>query len=187
MLPVLVLMAAQASAPVAADAGPQPTHNPTVSSPAGKTSQAVEDACQSRNERDIVVCGQRGQAFRVDPDVMEANREVRTNQRSATSPVPPAQALCARPPVGPPPPCGNGLGSLDLANVAIVVGTTALKAAKGEDWKSIFRPSGPDEYQLYQEAKRRREAEDMARAAARLRTAAREADRKARGQNSSSQ
>ncbi|HEY1213608.1 MAG TPA: hypothetical protein VGE93_08250 [Bryobacteraceae bacterium] len=192
MLPVPVFIAAQPSdksaaelvalapspASVAVDAVPTATNKTSVSAPGRKATQPVESACPERNPRDIVVCGQRGQAYRVDPNVMDASRHVQANERSATSAVPAAQALCARPPVGPPPPCGQGLGSLDLANVAIVVGTTAVRAAKGEDWKSIFRPSGPDEYQLYKEAKRRREAADTERAAARLRMEAREAERK---------
>ena len=202
MLPALALIAAQASARVAAEpialahapasvaSGPfaQSTNKPAVSAPDPKTTQSVEKACQNDpNARDIVVCGQRGQAYRVDPDVMEANREVQTKQRSATSAVPTAQAVCSRLLVGPPATCGQGLGSLDLANVAMVVATTAVKAAKGEDWKSIFRPGGSDEYRLYQAAKRRREAADEQRAAARVRMAAREAERKVDDANSSSQ
>jgi hypothetical protein len=177
---------AHAPASVAADVVPGPTIKAAVSAPDAKTTQAVQNACQNRNAREIVVCGQRGQAYRVDPNVMEANREAQTNQRSATSAVPPAQALCSRQPVGPPSGCGEGLGSLDLANVAIVVATTAVKAAKGEEWKSIFRPGGRDEYQLYQEAKRRRETEDDERAAATVRMKAREAERKAHDASSSS-
>jgi hypothetical protein len=61
---------------------------------------------------------------------------------------------------------GKDLKSLDLANLAVVVGTAAVRAAKGEDWAKVFRPGGPDEYQLYQQAKQRRDIAAEARAAA---------------------
>jgi hypothetical protein len=61
--------------------------------------------------------------------------------------------------------CGTGLEGLDLANVAVVVGTMAVKAAKGEDWKKAFR-QGPDEYQLYLQARHQRDAREAERAEA---------------------
>jgi hypothetical protein len=60
---------------------------------------------------------------------MDAEREVESNNRSASAPMPAAQAICSTQPMG----CGTGLGGLDLANAAIVIGTAAIKAAKGED------------------------------------------------------
>jgi hypothetical protein len=68
--------------------------------------------------------------------------------------------------------CGTGLEGMDLANVAIVAGTMAIKAAKGEDWTKAFKTGGPDEYQLYLQAKQEREAREAERrqaAAAKLR------------------
>jgi hypothetical protein len=76
---------------------------------------------------------------------------------------------------GSPSGCTKDLRSLDLANVAIVAATTAVRAAKGDDWAKVFRAGGPDQYQLYQEAKQRREAAAANRAAA-------EAKRKAEAQ-----
>ena len=95
---------------------------------------------------------------------MEAKRQVQTNERSATSAPPAAQAVCSKQPTG----CGKGLDSLDLANVAIVAGTAAVRAADGEDWTRAFKTGGPDEYQIYQEAKHRRKVEDDERAAAKV-------------------
>jgi hypothetical protein len=57
--------------------------------------------------------------------------------------------------------CTKDLSSLDLANVAVFIGTTAVRAAKGDDWAKVFRTGGPD---LYQQARRRREAEAEERA-----------------------
>lgn len=71
--------------------------------------------------------------------------------------------------------CGKGLESLDIANVALVVGTMAVKAATGKDWAEPLRPAGPGEYQRYREAKQMREERAAERAARELRDAAREA------------
>jgi hypothetical protein len=106
---------------------------------------------------------------------MKAGEEVKNNSRSATSAVPAAQAACSSSPMG----CTKNLGSLDLANVAIVAGTAAVRAAKGEDWAKVFRPGGPDEYQLYQQAKLRREAEAEERAAAEVKRKAEEQEQDA--------
>ena len=174
-----VAAASQDIATLVTSSAPSSSDRPTAPELVTKTKDGADRTCVSPNPRNILVCGKRGQEYRVDPDVMQANREVQTNERSATSATPPAQAVCSRQPVRPPPGCGEGLGSLDLVNVAIVVGTTAVRAAKGEDWKGIFRPGGADEYQLYQQAKRERDARDAERAAAAVRAKAREAEREA--------
>lgn len=108
---------------------------------------------------------------------MEANQEVVTNSRSASSAVPAAQAACATE-------CGKGFESLDWANVAIVVGTMGVRAAKGQDWTKAFKTGGSGEYQLYQQAKQRREARNAERAAAAVKMEAEKADREA-GSNAS--
>jgi hypothetical protein len=102
---------------------------------------------------------------------MEASRKAEANNRSAIAPMPPAQAVCAQAPSG----CGAGLEGLDLANVAIVVGTMAARAAEGKDWTSPLRPGGPDEYELYKQARQRRQVEETERAAARVKRRAEEA------------
>jgi hypothetical protein len=160
---MLILGGVANAAPVSTDARPGPV-------PPQMRAEA-DAACRSEDTRNILVCGQRQQPYRLDPSVMEAGEKVKNNSRSATSAVPAAQAACSSSPMG----CTKDLGSLDLANVAIVVGTAAVRAAKGEDWAKVFRPGGPDEYQLYQQAKLRREAEAEERAAA-------EVKRKAEGQ-----
>jgi hypothetical protein len=122
-------------------------------------------ACASRDARDIVVCGQRRQSFRLDPSVVEGERQAESDSRSATSAMPSAQAACAASKMG----CTKDLRSLDLANVGLVAATTAIRAARGEDWAKAFKPGGPDEYQLYRQAKRRHEAEAEERAAIEVR------------------
>lgn len=124
-----------------------------------------------------MVCAQRSQPYRLDPSVIDAEREKQAIDRSATSPAPPAQAICATQPVG----CGDRMDNLDLANVAIVAGTMAVRAAKGEDWAKALRTGGPDEYQLYRQAKQRRDAQRDQRAAAAAKRKAEEAEREAHG------
>lgn len=120
-----------------------------------------EDVCTSGNPRDIVVCAQRRQGYRLDPDVQAAATQA-TGASSGTTPaLPPAQALCASQRTG----CGRGLAGLDLANVALVTTETAVRAARGEDWTSVFKNSAADEYQLYLAAKKEREARQAQRAA----------------------
>jgi hypothetical protein len=128
-----------------------------------------------QDARSITVCAQRRQGYRLDPSVMEASREVEQTNRSLSSPTPAAQAVCSSQTMG----CGKGIESLDLANVALVVGTAALKAAKGESWQAAIKPGAADEYQLYRQAKRRHEALEEQRAAAKVRIEAKEAERKA--------
>ena len=132
-------------------------------------------ACPSTNPENIVVCAQRGRAYRIDPNISEAQQQVDANSQAATSAMPAAQANCSQSPAG----CGKGLESLDLANVAFVAGTMAVRAAKGEDWRRALRTGGPDEYQLYRQAKQRREALEAERAAAAMRKKAEEAERRA--------
>jgi hypothetical protein len=87
--------------------------------------------------------------------------------------MPTAQAVCSASPTG----CGKGLEGLDLANAAIVIGTAAIKAAKGEDWTEGFKTGSSDEYQLYLQAKERREAQqEEARAEAAARKARQKQD-----------
>lgn len=174
MSPALILILVVASA--------QPASLPPATATAAPTSAAPNAACQSRDAKDIVVCAQRSQPYRVDPAVNEAGRQVEANSRSANVATPAAQAICATQPSG----CGNGLASLDLMNVAIVAATAGVRAATSKDWKKAFKTGGPGEYQLYQEAKRRRDAEDAERAATRVRAQAREAEREAAAANGNS-
>ena len=187
MSPALLLIfagAASATAPgpaAVSQAAPSATLEALSDSRSGsrKVDAPADRQCQSHDAGNIVVCAQRPQGYRLDPSVMEANQEVVSNSRSASSAVPAAQAACGMVMV-----CGKGLESLDWANVAIVVGTMGVRAAKGQDWTKAFKTGGSGEYQLYQQAKQRRETRDAARAAAAVKMEAEKADREA-GSNAS--
>ena len=144
----------------------QPTFGPPVPA-APKTTNVMADPCRSQHSRDIVICAQRSKGLQIDTDVVDARRAAEQNARSVIATMPAAQANCSQSPRG----CGTGLAGLDLANVALVVATTAVKAAKGEDWATVLKPGGPDEYQLYLQAKQEREAhEQQARDQAAIKT-----------------
>ena len=143
--------------------------NPALSQITRDTSDA---RCSSQDGRNIVVCGQRRQPDRLDPSVMEAGNKAQINSRSASTPAPAAQAACVSANV-----CGKGLESIDWANVAVVAATTAVRAAKGEDWTRVFKSGGPDEYQLYRQAQQRRLSEAQERAAAEVKRRAEEEER----------
>lgn len=132
---------------------------------------SVPRECASGEPGAILVCGTAPQPYRIDPDVAAGQQATERDQASASAPVPAAQAACARSPSG----CSKGLDSLDLANVALVAGTMAVKAARGEDWAKPLRPAGPGEYRRYQEAREQRRERAADQAARRLRDAARAA------------
>jgi hypothetical protein len=154
--------AARALDPSVANDSPTQVYGPSAPVPAPKIHTATNDACKSRDPREIVVCAKKRQEYRIDPSVSETRQQAESSSRSASAPLPAAQASCAGSPMG----CGTGLEGLDLANVALVLGTMAVRAAKGDDWAKAFRTGGPDEYQLYKAAKKRREALEAQRAAA---------------------
>lgn len=182
MSPAIMRVAAAAvlnATPVFAASAQNPTTTPTeagsglnanvpAAEPA-KRSDSAHRECDTPDARHIIVCAERPRGYRLDPSVVEANKEAAVNNRAADSRTPAAQSVCSTQPMG----CGKGLGSVDLVNVAIVAGTMAVRAAEGEDWKKAFRVGGPDEYQLYQAAKRKREAEEAEQAAARAKVKAR--------------
>ena len=157
-LPVVIAMLVQAAsgAPAAAPP-PQPSHG----------AQPVNEACPSEppkaNQRDIVICAPRPQGYRLNPDVMEARREIHSGGRP-TRPGP----MGARPrdcAVGPWA-CGPQAG-INLVGAALTAATMVKKAVSGENVGQMFvTDPHPTEYQLYLAAKARREARDAERAAA---------------------
>jgi hypothetical protein len=114
----------------------------------------------------IVVCTQRPQGYRLNPDVMEAKRE----SRSAGRPVRPGGKVipdCAH--VGPAPCVSAGI---NLIGAALTAAQMAERLAKGQEIGSMFvTDPHPSEYQLYQMAKARREAEEAEKAAAKAKKA----------------
>jgi hypothetical protein len=159
MSPGLVLILSGAAIAQAGGGTPD-AHPAPATSAAPATGQAADPDCSSGNARVLVVCGQRRQGYRPDSSVLDAAGAEKRARESATSSTAQAQSICGTQPMG----CAEGPAALDLANVARVVGTAAVQAAEGKDWKQPFE-AGPDEYQLYVQAKRRNAAAEAQRAA----------------------
>lgn len=156
-LPVALMLAAEAAAaPQATPAG-----TPTASQ-AAKADPAPAESCPTTaDSRTIVICTQRPEGYRLNPDVMEARRETHSGGRP-TRPGGKVIPDCAT--VGPAPCVSAGINLIGAALTAVEM---AKRLSKGEEVGSMFvTDPQPSEYQLYQMAKEKREAEDAEKAAA---------------------
>ena len=125
------------------------------------------------NPNEIVICAERSDGYRLDPDVMQARREVRGNGRP-TRPGPGGMKdrTCAVGPAGCGPPAG-----INLVGAAMTAVEMARRVASGAEIGSMFvTDPHPTEYQLYAAAKARREAEEAEKAAKARAKAAAEGD-----------
>ena len=111
---------------------------------------------------EIVVCGKRPEGYRLDPDVMEAKREMRGGGRPKR-PDRMKDTSCAV--VGPAGCIGANPG-INLIGAALTAAEMAARLSKGQEIGSMFvTDPQPTEYQLYVEAKRAREAKEAEAAA----------------------
>lgn len=152
-LPVLIALAAQAvSAPAAT---PAPAPDPARSSSAGDPC----DAAAAGDDTHIVICAPRPNGYRINPDIMEAKREL----KSGGPPPRPGRTPDTGCPVGP---MGCQTAGINLLAAGITAVTIVEKAVKGENVGEMFvTDPHPTEYQLYQMAKQRREAREAEEAA----------------------
>ena len=157
-LGIAVAMALLAGSPDANPAGP-------ASAPEAKPSsvQTVEAPCVTPlpdgDSREIVVCAERPQGYRLNRDVMEAHHE----KRSAGRPTPRTTMKddsCQT--VGQMGCVGAGAG-INILGAAATAAEMAARLSKGHEIGSMFKTSpDPTEYDLYVAAKKRREAEELA-------------------------
>jgi len=111
---------------------------------------------------EIFVCAPRPQGYRIDPDVLEADRAKRRGKRERPERM--ADTSCAS--VGPMGCTGMGGAGIDIIGGALVAATMVAKAIRGENvGKRFITDPQPTEYELYQEAKREREAREAEAAA----------------------
>jgi hypothetical protein len=160
-LPVALAMLVQASAA---------TQPPGLAPPTPSSDAPVADRCPdpTTTGNTIVVCTQRPQGYRIDPDVLEARREMKRDHGRPVRPGGKVIPDCAH--VGPAP-CM--LAGVDLLAAAITAADMAKRAASGQDVGGMFLTDPhPSEYQLYQMAKARREAEEADKAARKAKAAA---------------
>jgi hypothetical protein len=174
-LSIALLAFAQAATEAApASAPPPPPSPPTTAKATTVPAPDRPDGCEAQpsgDSRTIVVCAPKPQGYRIDPDVLEARREARS--RGHTQPQRPAYQTmqvnnCAT--VGP---MGCRGGYIDLLSAAGVLGQMAQRAVEGQNVGQMFvTEPGETEYQLYVDAKKRREADEAKAAAAKAKAAA---------------
>jgi hypothetical protein len=179
-LPVAVLLLAQA-APAAAQEAKTTTVRPEPTSPS--SAATVPDCPPSNSDgQTIVICTERPQGYRLDPDIMEARREA---HGGSPPPRPGGKAIPDCTNVGPAPCMTAGV---DLLGAVLTAAQMAERLAKGQEVGSMFvTDPHPSEYQLYQMAKARRQAEEAQKVADTKAAAARAARQSAPPPASSTQ
>ena len=162
-LSVAIVMLTQTASGAAAY-GPTPPA-PPPKPPVVKTAATADPCLAAKTNADtrvILICGQKPQGYRLNPDVMEAKREIRSAGRP-TRPGPGAYHDNSRCVVGPE---GCATAGINLIGVALTAAEMASRLAKGKEIGSMFQTDPhPSEYQLYLEAKERREAKEAETAA----------------------
>ena len=142
---------------------------------------AKADECANQrpdpNTNAIVICAVKPDGYRIDPDLMTAKRQKK--QGIGARPRNPhetyADKSCAN--VGP---MGcRGAPAINLLAAALVAGQMANRLAKGQEVGSMFKTDPQmSEYELYQQAKKHREAKETDEAAKALSDAAKAAAKK---------
>ncbi|HEY8592685.1 MAG TPA: hypothetical protein VIL42_07455 [Sphingomicrobium sp.] len=154
MIAVALLFLAQA-----AQAAPEPAATPPREPRCGVPT----------GENAIVICAERPEGYRLNPDILEAKRLKKS--RNAGRPRPNNPSLrpdCAT--VGPAPCVMAGLNLIGAALTAVQM---AKRAAEGKEVGSMFVTDPQlSEYQLYEIAKAEREAKEAEQAAAKAKAAA---------------
>ena len=157
-------MAAGRSLAIALLAGAAPEAQAVSNAPpAAKADNGCGPTPRDIEPGEIFVCAPKPQGYRIDPDVLEANRAKR--RAKLKRPERMADTSCAS--VGPFGCTGLGAAGIDLLGAAMALGTMATKAIRGENVGEMFvTDRKPTEYELYMEAKREREAKEAEEAAA---------------------
>ena len=160
-LPVALAFAAQAAAAAAAPAPPAPAETaPPAVSPA--SAEPCQPGRPDPNSREIVICAERPQGYRIDPDILTARRLKKSGGRP-TKPGPGAIRDTSRCVVGPE---GCPSAGVNLIGAALTAAEMASRLAKGQEVGSMFvTDPSPSEYQLYLEARREREAKEAEKTA----------------------
>lgn len=162
-----VVLAQAASGPLTGDTaakayGPVAEATPKPQAPApGPADRDCSPANKDPNARVIVVCGPKPQGYRLNPDVLEAKREMKNGGRPKSQ-----QERMQQPNSCVVGPAGCQYAGINLLGAAITAAQMAKRLTNGQEVGSMFiTDPHPSEYQLYVEAKKRREAKDAAAAA----------------------
>ena len=157
MLSSLAGLMLAAAAPAYGPALPSPP-KPAMTTPAPAACKPTEI---KQDTTEIVVCAVKPNGYRLDPDVMQAKKQAKDRTRGPKKAETFADNTCAS--VGP---RGCGGGGVNLLAAAITAATMATRAVKGQNVGKMFvTDPQPTEYQLYEQAKREREAKETEAAA----------------------
>ena len=169
-LPLALVLLAQvageaAAAPAAAPAAIYGPAAPVVPKPAAapvKPAEPCPPPASTGSSQEIVICAEKPQGYRIDPDVLKARREKKSAGRP-TRPGPIAMKDNSCTVVGTAP-CMNA-PMINLLAAAATLAEMGERLSKGEEIGSMFvTDPHPSEYQLYLEAKHDREAAEAEKA-----------------------
>jgi len=155
-LSLLLLLSLQsASAP--ASGHPADSHGPSVPPAAKPKIKDAGSSCRNilpTEPGEIVVCAEKPQGYRIDPDLLEAQRIVRELKTKPKRPDRMADTSCQT--VGP---MGcTGQAGINLLAAAATAAEMAKRLSQGKEIGSMFiTDPQPDEYQLYLAIKKARE------------------------------
>src|SRR5690348_17208432 len=157
-VPLVVVLLAQSAgaAPTRGQPAPAPGAAPSKAPASVNTREDCSPTTPAATQRSIVICAQRPNGYRLNPDVMEAKREKRKGDGGPPGrPSIAVQTPCSLGPM----PCQSA--GINLVGAAITAVTMVERAAKGESVGDMFvTDPHPSEYQLYEMAKKRREARE---------------------------
>ena len=162
-LSIAIALFAQAGAPAGTAAAPAA---PPAVKPATNVNAKPADGCRTAppgaDATEIVVCAERPQGYRLDPDVMAAKRGARSDVRGKPT-AHMKDTNCAS--VGPAG-CIGAAAGVNLLGAALTAAEMAARLARGESIGEMFVTTPePTEYERYLAAKRRREAAEAEAAA----------------------
>ena len=152
-----IALALLAGAPESAAAGPPaPADPPRVARPVKQAEEGCALSRESAEKGEIIVCAQRPQSYRLNPDVMAAKKAM----RDGGGPKRPERFVnndCKT--IGP---MGcRGKATVNLVGTALALAKMADQLSKGASLASLFiTDPHPSEYQVYQAAKADREARE---------------------------
>lgn len=131
-----------------------PPGSPSAKASAPQCSPPTPDP----NSSQIVICAPKPQGYRIDPNVLEAKRQKK--EALAGRPRPPENYKDHSCKVVGPSPCMDA-PMVNLLGAVATAAEMAQRLAKGEEIGSMFvTDPQPTEYQLYKEAKKRREEKE---------------------------
>lgn len=167
-LPMILLASVQSAAAAPSSAAPaasQAQGPPSTPKPKAKAESAAE-SCRNilpTEPGEIIVCAERPQGYRIDPDLMEAQRLIREHKKTPKRPDRMADTSCQT--VGP---MGcRGQAGINLLAAAATAAAMAKRLSEGKEIGSMFiTDPQPDEYQLYLALKKAREEREADAASA---------------------